>query len=107
MWATDANLESADIQIDFDSPLIASIILMSSRDRWYLQGPTSFEIFGISENSPVSLRRFDNVYWTPNETKLFAFYNRRSFSSYKVVFYSKEENHFALSEFNIGKVIRE
>lgn len=92
------------IQIDFNEPLIASILCMIARDTYYDQSPNSFEIFGIHDDSLVSLRRFDNVFWKPYETKLFAFYNIESIKSYKVIFYSTLSKHFGLSEFNIGEI---
>lgn len=103
-WASDANLKSAFIQIKFDTQHIANILKMSSRDQFYSQSPTSFEIFGVTGNSEISLRKFENVLWLPNETKLFAFFNIQPFNCYKIVFYTAEK-HFALAELNIGKVV--
>lgn len=103
VWASDANLESAFIQITFGNPLKATVLSMTARDYWYLQAPNSFEIFGMNFNeSLVSLRRFDNVSWSKNENKLFSFNNTDEFCTYKIIFYSRSHVHFGIAELNLG-----
>lgn len=111
-WATESNLTEASIQIDFDErhPQVANILKMTARDGGcYKEAPISFEIFGISKQDEVeiikSLRKFENVSWSPNETKIFGFYNPKHFTGYKIVFYSSSCPFFGLAELNIGYTI--
>lgn len=105
-WETDSQQESAFIFIQFEQPILANVLKMTSKKGiWTTQAPMSFEISGInSDNEIKTLKTYYNVEWRPNETLSFPFVNNTTeFYCYKIVFFSSpNQNKFELAELNLG-----
>lgn len=109
-WATSSHQKSAYIFIQFSEPVLANILIMTSRNgNDCLQAPSSFEVFGIGRfGIKNSLRRFDNVKWSPNLTQYFTLNNSTEYTSFKIMFYSSDfpSKYFGLAELNLGTFVK-
>ena len=107
-WISKTSKE-ASIQVTFPHPLCVNLISMTSRNEFCEEGPSDFGILGLNKSGNLTkLRSFHNIYWTQNESQLFAFDNTKKFSSCKLIFtrscYGESDAYvYGLSELNLGE----
>lgn len=103
-WATKS-LKNEFIKINFSSPVIANFLYMTSRIKTREdQAPTCFEVVvSNNENDFVSLKKYENIEWNANESKIFYFDNITKYSCYKIIFHKTKIGWLVgLSDLNLA-----
>lgn len=102
-WGTDRGVCDPFILIQFNTPVLANLILISSRGQYYNEASARFEVLASNNgNDFVSLFKKSGVSWNTNERKLFPFYNEKKFSVYKIIFYTSFI--VSLAELNLAEI---
>lgn len=69
------------------------------------QAPSNFSICaGIDLQNLKIIREFENIKWTTDDERNFLFDNTDEYTYYKLVFTNTSNQHFGLSELNLGEL---
>lgn len=106
-WASNY-LNSADITIIFQKPVIANIIYMTPRyPKCVHQGPSNFNIYAGNDSQNLTLiKEFKKIKWNDNDNRYFLFNNSIEYLYYKIEFiHDNGSQHFGLSELNLCELV--
>lgn len=106
-WCSNDKKPEKFIQFDFKNPIVVTVILMTSRDEYYSEAPTVFEVLARNGSDEFEiLKRFEEIEWSKNERKIFLINNSSQFTSYKIRFINAVNKDFiGMSELNLGESI--
>lgn len=101
-WTSNKPLPSF-IQIEFEIPVIANVLSMTSRTTYYEQSPKTFSIQAKNDNEQYkTLRVIKNENWQPSENKLFPFNNSEPYKYYKIEFTETKSIDVSIVELNLA-----
>lgn len=111
VWATKY-CDKGSIEVIFgNNPVCVNLISFTTRDGFYQEAPSSFDILARNGSDEfVLLKSFSVFTYGKNEKRFFKFANSKSYTSYKLNFnhcsYSDKIGRcYGLAEFNIGQII--
>lgn len=105
-WASNF-LNSADITINFQKPVVANIIYMTPRyPKCVSHAPSNFNIYaGNDSQNLILIKEIKKKKWNENDKRYFLFNNSIEYLCYKIEFINDNgSQHFGLSELNLGEL---